>query len=121
MKIKLLFISSTPWDDNNSFGNSFSNIFGGNDNYEIYNIYLSEGNSTSPLVKRKYQISFGEMVRSLKNPKFKPGKEIIDEQETENFSERGEAIFKKHPLCVGRLCFGQEMLFGLQENGKRHN
>ena len=53
MKIKLLFISKTPWDDNNSFGNSFSNIFGGNDNYEIYNIYLSEGNSTSPLVKKK--------------------------------------------------------------------
>ncbi|WP_286156670.1 hypothetical protein [Bacteroides caecimuris] len=105
MKIKLLFISSTPWDDNNSFGNSFSNIFGGNDNYEIYNIYLSEGNSTSPLVKRKYQISFGEMVRSLKNPKFKPGKEIIDEQETENFSERGEAIFKKASIMRWQIMF----------------
>ena len=36
--MKILVLSSTPWTNDNSFGNSFSNIFEGIEDVEIANI-----------------------------------------------------------------------------------
>lgn len=62
-KIKILIVSGTPWNDSNSFGSSFSNIFGGNDNYEIANIYCSLGLPDTKVAKRFFQITYKSIVK----------------------------------------------------------
>lgn len=77
-KIRILIVSPTPWDDNNSFGNSFSNIFGGNSNYEIANIYLQEGLPNTEVCQRFFQISEKTLIRRLFRPSIPIGIETYN-------------------------------------------
>ena len=49
--IRILIVSRTPWDDSNSFGNTFSNLFGGMEGVEIYNICCQTGDNNNNIVK----------------------------------------------------------------------
>jgi len=64
-KIKLLIVSNSPWDDNNSFGNSFSNILGENENYEIANIYCKPGNPNTSVCSRFFQITETSILKNI--------------------------------------------------------
>lgn len=64
-KIKILIISNTPWNDSNSFGSSFSNIFGGNSNYEIANIFLQPGVPNTSVCSYFFQITEKSIIRSI--------------------------------------------------------
>ena len=75
--MKILVLSSTPWTNDNSFGNSFGNIFEGIPDIEIANIYCKYGKPNTNLVSRFFQITEKSIFRNLKNPKVPSGKEVF--------------------------------------------
>lgn len=70
--IKILIISRTPWDSRNSFGNTFTNIFLGMKNVELYNICCQAGVMDSPLVKEAIQFTERSVLKSFLNSKCDP-------------------------------------------------
>lgn len=79
--MRILVLSSTAWSNNNSFGNSFNNIFDGIENIEIANIYCKYGNPETALVSRFFQITEKSLLRNLKNRKVPSGQEIYPHDE----------------------------------------
>ena len=75
-KIKILIVSLNPWDDNNSFGSSFSNIFGGEDCYEIANIYCESGAPNTVVCKYFFQITLKNIIKSIFNSEVSSGVEV---------------------------------------------
>lgn len=63
--MRILIVSRTPWDNNNSFGNTFSNLFGGMEDVEIYNICCQSGNNNNSIVKASFQITDKEVLDSI--------------------------------------------------------
>lgn len=74
--MRILVISNTPWSNDNSFGNSFSNIFEGIEDIEIADIACRPGMPTSYLVKRYYQITEKSLIKNLTDKSFPSGREI---------------------------------------------
>lgn len=74
--MKILVLSSTPWSEDNSFGNSFSNIFEGIEDIEVANISCRPGHPTSYLVKRYFQITEKALIKNIFDKSFPTGKEI---------------------------------------------
>jgi hypothetical protein len=72
-KIKILVISQVPWREENSVGNSFSNIFGGIENIEIANIYCGVGLPNTNLVKNFYQTNERMLLKNILSKKNKAG------------------------------------------------
>lgn len=89
--MRILIVSNTAWDDSNSFGSSFSNIFGGNDNYEIANIYCQAGSPNTKVCKRFFQISAKGILRSLFTRRNSSGHEVyVDDEHPQTTVELGE-------------------------------
>ncbi len=65
--MRILVLSNTPWRTDNSFGNSFSNIFGGMEGIEIANIYCRYGAPDSRIVTKSFQITEKSLIRNLMN------------------------------------------------------
>lgn len=101
-KIKILIVSSTPWDDNNSFGNSFSNIFGGNPNYEIANIYLQEGLPNTSVCSKFFQISERTLIKRLLRPSTPIGIETFN---TPGVKNTDSAMMKKAKILRWQVLF----------------
>lgn len=74
--MRILTLSSTPWHTDNSFGNSYSNIFDTMDGVEFANIYCSYGNVNGKKVKRSFQITLQSVVRNLLHKEIPTGKEM---------------------------------------------
>ena len=64
--MRILIISRTPWNNSNSFGNTFSNLFGGMLEVEIYNICCQTGSTDNSIVAKTLQMSESSVVNSLK-------------------------------------------------------
>lgn len=64
--MKILIISRTPWNNSNSFGNTFSNLFGGMQDVEIYNICCQAGSTENTEVCKTLQMSESSVINSLK-------------------------------------------------------
>ncbi len=73
--MKILILSNTPWRTDNSFGNSFENIFGGMHDVEIANIYCRYGTPNSTIVKKSFQITEKSLISNLKNSSIPSGVE----------------------------------------------
>ncbi|MRR35389.1 hypothetical protein EG829_12045, partial [bacterium] len=78
--MKILVLSNTPWAEDNSFGNSFSNIFGGIDGLEIANIYCRYGAPDNTIVERYFQITEKSILANLKNPSVPTGRSFLAPQ-----------------------------------------
>lgn len=89
-KIKILVVSNTPWNDNNSFGNSFSNIWG-IDQYEIANIYCQAGLPMSKSVSCFFRITEKEIIKKILGHQENSGKEVF-QQETLDLNVQEEAL-----------------------------
>ena len=72
-KIKILVISQVPWREENSVGNSFSNIFGGIENIKIANIYCGVGLPNTNLVKKFHQTNERMLLKNILSKKNKAG------------------------------------------------
>lgn len=75
-KIKVLIISNTPWRSDNSFGNSYSSIFGGISGLEFANVYCNYGSPDNNIVSRHFQITEKSLIRNFLNRKHPSGIEI---------------------------------------------
>ena len=108
-KIKILIVSNTPWDDNNSFGNSFSNIFGGNPNYEIANIYCQPGSPNTKVASRFFQISEKDIIKKVLGKQKTTGREVFQNNEAESsittFSKKEQGIMNSFKLKRWQLLF----------------
>ena len=76
--MRILIISSTTWDNSNSFGNTFSNLFGGMKNVEIYNIACRHGDFNNGVVKKAVQLTDKSVLKSIYKLKFDPCWEMKD-------------------------------------------
>lgn len=92
--MKILIVSNSPWRSDNSFGNSFSNIFEGIPDIEVANIYCKYGKPQNNVVSRYFQITEKSLIKNLikKTPS---GQEVFPEPEDEITVDSGEATFNK--------------------------
>lgn len=64
--MRILILSQEVWNKANSFGNTYSNIFGGMKDIEIAHIFTLNGlPSKENVVKYYYQINEGEVIKSF--------------------------------------------------------
>jgi len=88
--MKILILSDTPWANNNSFGNTFSNLFEGMQNIEIANIYCSSGKPQNNIVKKYFQIAEKSLIINLKNKNIPSGIEVFSGDEDAYLFEKNE-------------------------------
>jgi uncharacterized protein YbgA (DUF1722 family) len=82
--MNILIISRTPWNDDNSFGNTFSNLFGGMRDVTLYNICCQNGATNNKVVSETYQMDDMSVLKSI----FKKNSGI--KQESVRTSGRGD-------------------------------
>ena len=108
--MRVLIISPEPWRKDNSFGNSYSSIFGKLNNIEIAHIYFLDGEPDyEPNVKRYYKISESEVMASVLlfwKKKVGAGCEILLSQKSDSFhssvTKRSEQSLYKRLLSFGK-------------------
>lgn len=88
--MKILIISSTPWDKNNSFGNTFSNLFAGMNDVEIYNICCQKGKNNNSIVKKAVQMTDKSVLKSIFKIGYDPVWEMNEETEKQKQDENTE-------------------------------
>ena len=80
--MKILVISNTSWDNANSFGNTFSNLFENMSGVEIYNICLKHGVSNNTVVEKACQLTDKTVLKSIYKINYDPAR-IIESQGVE--------------------------------------
>ncbi len=95
--MKILVISSTPWDQKNSFGLSFTNIFDGMENLQFANVYCSAGSPDNPFNMQCFQISEAMLLKNLKNKNSPTGK-CVENQKQEGI-ERTQSEQKRFDIA----------------------
>ena len=75
--MRILVLSNTPWAKDNSFGDSYSNIFSGIPNLEFANIYCRFGVPSGEFVSKSFQITEKSLLKNLKNKKNPSGVEVF--------------------------------------------
>ncbi len=103
--MRVLILSVDPWCQNNSFGNTYSNIFGKIDNVEIGHIYLLDGLPDGDKnVSRYYQIAESRIIKSALRPFVKDkgvGCEVhasdgsTNDNTTSNVSKNKKGVYDK--------------------------
>lgn len=74
--MKILVVSSVPWNRNNNFGKTFCDIFEGMDNVKFLNIYCDNGRPENDVDAQYYQITLNDLIRNLMNKNNKVGKKV---------------------------------------------
>ena len=103
--MKILVISRTPWNNANSFGNTFSNLFEGMENVEIYNIACRHGANNNDVVKKAIQCTDKAVLKSIYKPKFDPFFETqcINEKINQEISENARKNRKTFSFVIRDL------------------
>lgn len=91
--MRILIISRTPWNNSNSFGNTFSNLFGGMKDVEIYNICCQAGSTENTEVSKTLQMSESSVIKSFKG---KPVTITADSANTVGSVEKMQVAGKKN-------------------------
>lgn len=65
--MKVLIISRTPWNLDNSFGNTFTNLFENIGEMEIYHICCQGGETKGSLARKTFQITERQILKNRKN------------------------------------------------------
>ena len=97
--MRVLVISSTPWDVSNSFGNTFSNLFDGMDDVEIYNICCRNGENNNTVVKEAIQATDKSLLKSIYKFGYDPfWKMEVSSHNAENQHLSETAMKKRKPI-----------------------
>lgn len=75
--MKVLVLSNTPWADDNSFGNSFSNIFKGIDGLQFGNVFCRYGAPDNSIVGLYFQITERSLLANLRDPTVPSGRVFL--------------------------------------------
>lgn len=124
MVYKILVPSDTPWNTNNSFGNSYANIFDDLEGYEIANIYCKEGVVNDFRVSRAYKVTARMLLRGMCDHFYIPGEETMVEDikgDRAEFSKSENAIItfgKKHRFQIFFWVYGWIWRWGNWNNEK---
>lgn len=86
--MRILVLSNTPWADDNSFGNSYSNIFGGISGLQFANIFLQYGQPENDFEMRFFQITEKSLINNLKDSKEPSGIEVYPDNRMGRSSEK---------------------------------
>lgn len=86
--MRVLIPSKDPWDLQNSFGNTFQNLFKGMRNIEVYNVCFKAGPLTSGFLKGAVQMTDGAVIHSIVKRNDDPCSEMTF-QASRNPSEKG--------------------------------
>ncbi len=99
--MKILIISRTPWDIDNSFGNTFSNLFNGMNGIEIYHICCKHGATKGSPAKAAFQMTDRSVMRSILKRKGGVGWFTDNDQGNgrDNAAVSRSAEKKRHPLA----------------------
>lgn len=95
--MRILVISRTAWKQDNSFGNTYNNIFGKMKDISIANIYLADGfpDINNPNVVSYYQVSEKKIIYSgLSSKKHKVGTRI-EQLEALDTDKKSEETYDK--------------------------
>lgn len=90
--MKILIVSSSPWKSDNSFGNSFTNIFEGIPDIEIANIFCKYGKPQTTVASRFFQITEKSLINNLLK-KAPSGKEVFIDKTSVEDSNDGVELF----------------------------
>lgn len=90
--MKILVLSNTPWSNDNSFGNSFSNIFEGIEDVKFANIYCRYGCPNNQFDMKYFQITEKSLIRNLKNKKQPSGKEVFGDEKDADIPETNAIV-----------------------------
>ncbi len=90
--MRILVLSNVPWNLNNSFGNTFTNIFSGIESVEIANIYCRYGSSDLSVVKKSFQITEKELLKNFLDKSISAGHKV-NEAEVVDLSQNEKAFF----------------------------
>lgn len=94
--MKILIVSNSPWRNDNSFGNSYSNLFDGiHEQFEIANVYLKHGTPDCTIVKTFFQISERSLIRNLLHPKYPTGERRLPDTTATNAEAKDARVFDK--------------------------
>ena len=63
--MRILIISSTPWSVENSFGNTFNNLFQNTENIEIYHICCKHGKTDHSPAHKTFQMTDKAVLKSI--------------------------------------------------------
>lgn len=119
---KILVISRGAWNNNNSTGNTLSNIFVPSHDFEFYNVYLrSELPGDNPC-KLIYQITESGLISSLKF--FKQTGKTLMSTPSQADAKREEILYSKFQnMNLYSLWFARELLWFCghwRKNLRRH-
>lgn len=94
--MKIIVVSSVPWNRNNNFGKTFCDIFEGMDDIEFLNIYCDSGRPENTVNAQYYQITINDIIKNLLNPNKRVGK-VIDA------CEQAEVLDKKQQNVLNKI------------------
>ncbi len=90
--MKVLILSQTPWRNDNSFGSSYTGIFGGMDGFEFANIYCRAGLPQNDVCRHHFYISEKALVKNLFDKRVKTGSVIDTIEGAEALSEEPRGV-----------------------------
>lgn len=97
--MKILILSNSEWDDGNSFGSSFSNIFGNINGLEIANIYCRSGKPNTKSCNRFFQITEKLLLKNLLNRGY-PAGQIVNQNKKEDIATPADTFNIKEQYWV---------------------
>ncbi|MEX1307718.1 MAG: hypothetical protein AB1Z19_04245 [Eubacteriales bacterium] len=108
--MKVLVLSQTPWRNDNSFGSSYSSIFGGMDDIEFANIYCRAGLPQNNICHHHFYISESALVKNLINKKVPTGRVIETVQSEQSVSQEPKA-YKSARVLRWQIFYWAQAMF----------
>ncbi|MCP3940413.1 MAG: glycosyltransferase family 4 protein [Desulfobacteraceae bacterium] len=91
--MRILVISDVPWSDDNSVGNTYSNIFKNMKDVEFANLYCQSGTPTSELVKEYYQITEKDIIKNLFKKKSRRNNKTVEGNLSITFNKKEQKLY----------------------------
>ena len=113
-KTKVLLITSMPWREDNNIGNSYSNLFGDIDDFEIAHIYCRDGEPYNSKVTQYFQISENRLAKQLFKKSIKTGKAFyMDASNNENDQKTSKTYNRLRILRWELFFIFRDLLWGI--------
>lgn len=93
--MKIIVVSSVPWNRNNNFGKTFCDIFEGMDDIEFLNIYCDSGKPDNLVNAKYYQITINDILKNLLKPSEKVGKIVELGEHAASLNDKQQSMLNR--------------------------
>ena len=87
--MNILVVSGAPWDENNSFGNTYTSIFKDIEDLHFGNIFCKAGTLNNSFDMEGFQITEKSIIKNLFNPRYPTGRKVsskkVNKENSDNF------------------------------------